>query len=382
LAAHRVVICVGAGGVGKTTVSAAIALGLAAEGNRVALVTIDPARRLAEALGLDRLDNNPRPVDPGPLTTAGLAVKGELWAMMLDARCTFDELIARLAPDPWTCEEILHNRVYQHLTGAVAGSHEYAAVAKLSEIERTGEFDVLVLDTPPSRNALDFLHAPERLGGLLEGGALRVLLAPTGYSARAAGVVVAALRRVTGSGLLEDLAAFLGLLGGILDGLRARSVDVKRLLREPSTGFVIVTSPESAPVQEAIFLAGELDRAGLHRCGTIVNRTHSGAAQRGISGTVARLEPALGRELAAKVARAHAEVQLLAKRDAAARERLKLALGDEQPICLRDRARDVHDIGDLVEVQRELFGGPRMSAERSPGAAPVAGASFRRGWAS
>jgi anion-transporting ArsA/GET3 family ATPase len=356
LAAQRVVICAGAGGVGKTTVSAAVALGLAAEGRRVALVTIDPARRLAEALGLGRLDNDPRPVNRAPIATAGLAVKGELWAMMLDAQRTFDELIARLTPDPWTREEILHNRVYQHLTGAVTGSHEYAAIAKLFELARRPDFDVLVLDTPPSRNALDFLHAPERLGGLLEGRALRVLLAPTGYGARAAGLVVAALRRITGAGLLEDLAAFLGLFGGILDGLRTRSADVKRLLSESSTGFLIVTSPEPAPVQEAIFLARELDRAGLHRCGTIVNRAHPGAAHAAVLEVVARLEPALGRELAAKVAEAHEEVQRLAERDAVALERLELALSDELPICLADRARDLHDVADLVELQREVFG--------------------------
>lgn len=195
LADKRVVICAGAGGVGKTTVSATLALGLAAEGRRVVVVTIDPARRLAEALGLGELGNEPSRVETGRLSDPGLEIKGELWAMMLDSKRTFDELIARLAPDESTRDQILRNRVYVHLTGAIAGSQEYAAMAKLFEIERAGDYDVVVLDTPPSRNALDFLDAPQRLLGLLSGRGLGLLLAPTGYAARSAGVVLAALRR-------------------------------------------------------------------------------------------------------------------------------------------------------------------------------------------
>jgi anion-transporting ArsA/GET3 family ATPase len=357
LAGKRVLICAGAGGVGKTTVSAAVALGLAATGARVALVTIDPARRLAESLGLDRLENDPRLVAARAGTAGGVPVNGELWTMMLDSRRTFDELITRLAPDPWTREEILHNRVYEHLASAMAGSHEYAAVAKLFELERRADFDMLVLDTPPSRNALDFLDAPDRLGGLLEARALRALLASSAYGTRVAGLVLGAIRRITGSAMLEDLVTFLGLLGGMVDALRERSLDVKRLMRAPSTGFLIVTSPEPAPVEEAIFLARGLDAAGMGRCGLIINRVHTaGRSDRRAPETVARLEPSLGRELAAKVAKAHAEVQLLADRYLAAIRRLKRALGDPRPLCVRDRATDVHEIRHLVDLQRELFG--------------------------
>src|SRR3954453_7862952 len=183
----RVVICAGSGGVGKTTTSAALALGLAARGLRVAVVTIDPAKRLADALGLEDLGNEPRLVDPERFAGHGVEISGELWAMMLDAKRTFDELIERLAPDQRTRHDDLPNRIYQELSSAVAGSQEFTAVAKLYELSRSDQFDVVVLDTPPSRNALDFLDAPDRLTGFFEGRALRVFLAPTGLAAKVMG---------------------------------------------------------------------------------------------------------------------------------------------------------------------------------------------------
>ena len=186
LEGSRIVICAGSGGVGKTTTSAALAMGLAAGGLRVAVVTIDPARRLANSLGLDELDNEPRLVAADRFAGHGIEMEGELWAMMLDPKRTFDDLVARLAPDDATREDVLSNRIYQQLSGAVAGSQEFTAVAKLYELDRSGRFDVLVLDTPPSRNALDFLDAPDRLTGFLEGRALQVFLAPTGLAAKVA----------------------------------------------------------------------------------------------------------------------------------------------------------------------------------------------------
>ncbi|MDQ2895028.1 MAG: AAA family ATPase [Actinomycetota bacterium] len=338
LAGKRVIICAGAGGVGKTTVSATVALGLAAGGRRVAVVTIDPARRLAEALGLDRLGNEPRLVDPGLFSASGLQMGGELWAMMLDAKRTFDDLIARLAPDVQTRDEILANPIYRHISGAVAGSQEYTAIAKLFELEHESDFDVIVLDTPPSRNALDFLDAPERLTGFLESRALTAFLAPTRYTTRIVGVAFAALRRVTGVGLLEDLSTFFELLSGLVGGFRERASDVRGLLTDPATAFLVVTSPERAAIDEAIFFAAELDRKGMHRCGLIVNRVHPlELDERDTAVTTARLAPALGARLAGEVARTHADVQLLARRDAAAVERLRGALHDADPISLTDR---------------------------------------------
>src|SRR5829696_9964321 len=236
LEGRRMVICAGSGGVGKTTTAAAVALGLAEQGLKVAVVTIDPARRLANALGLAELDNEPRRVDPARFEGHGIAMRGELWAMMLDPKRTFDELIERLAPDARSREDVLANRIYQQLSGAVAGSQEFTAVAKLYELDRSGRFDVLVLDTPPSRHALDFLDAPERLTGFFEGRALRVFLAPTGLAAKVVGagtgVVFSVLRRLTGVDLLEDLGVFFRALGGLIDGFRERAEGVKRLLAD------------------------------------------------------------------------------------------------------------------------------------------------------
>jgi len=180
----RVCVCGGSGGVGKTTTSAAIALGMAAEGAKVAVVTIDPAKRLANALGLEELANEPRRVAPRRLSSAGIQMKGELWAMMLDPKRTFDELIDRVAADPERAAEIKANRIYRELSTAVSGSQEFTAVAKLYELERDGDFDLLVLDTPPSRNALDFLDAPGRLTSFLEGRAVKAFIRPTGVGMR------------------------------------------------------------------------------------------------------------------------------------------------------------------------------------------------------
>jgi anion-transporting ArsA/GET3 family ATPase len=348
----RVVVCAGAGGVGKTTTSAAIALGLAADGARVAVVTIDPARRLANALGLDALENEPGRVDRRRLAGHGLEVEGELWAMTLDPKRTFDELVARLAPDEPTRDEILANRIYQQISGAVAGSQEYTAMAKLYELERDGRFDVIVLDTPPSRNALDFLDAPERLTGFLEGRALRAFLAPTGLAARVVGrgtgAVLGVLRRVTGVEMLEDLSTFFRSLGGLLGGFRERAAGVQRLLSDPATTFVVVASPERDPVDEAIFFAAKLREAGLALGGLVVNRAHAP-----VHGAV----PAtLGAELAAKVGETAAELEVLAQRDAAAIAHLRAELGISDPVVVPHLPGDVHDVDGLVALCRHLFG--------------------------
>ena len=174
LKGKRICVCAGSGGVGKTTTSAAIALGMAAQGLRVAVVTIDPAQRLANALGVEELPNEPHRVGGERLAAAGLEVEGELWAMMLDPKRTFDDLIERLAPDRDRAEEIKANRVYRELSTAVSGSQEFTAVAKLYELDQKHQFDLLVLDTPPSRNALDFLEAPQRMADFFSSRLLRL----------------------------------------------------------------------------------------------------------------------------------------------------------------------------------------------------------------
>jgi anion-transporting ArsA/GET3 family ATPase len=360
LAGKRVVIVAGSGGVGKTTTSAALAMDLAAGGSRVAVVTIDPARRLAQSLGLQELDNEPRLVDPAIFERHGIEMRGELWAMMLDAKATFDDLITRLAPDRRTRDEILANRIYQELSGAVAGSQEFTAIAKLYELDREGGFDVLVLDTPPSRNALDFLDAPDRLTGFFEGRALKVFVAPSGIAAKVMGrgtsVVFGVLKRVTGVDLLEDLSVFFRALGGLIEGFEERAAGVKALLGDPATTFLIVTSPEREPSEEAIFFREKLREARMPFGGLIVNRVHSldGTAAADPDVTTAELTEALGPKLAAKVARNLADFQLLAARDAASIERLKGAVGDERPVLVPQLDGDVHDVDGLVRIQAHL----------------------------
>lgn len=351
LTGKRVVVCAGSGGVGKTTASAAVALGLAADGARVAVVTIDPAKRLANALGLHALENEPRRVDARRLRGHGLEIEGELWAMTLDPKRTFDDLVARLAPDERSRDEVLANPIYQQISGAVAGSQEYTAMAKLYELARDERFDVIVLDTPPSRNALDFLDAPDRLTGFLEGRALRAFLAPTGLAARVVGrgtsVILHGLRRVTGVELLDDLATFFRSLGGLLAGFKERAASVQALLADPATTFLIVASPEHGPVEEAIYFGGKLRDSGLDAGGLIVNRVH---------GPVRGDVPPLGPELAAKVRAAAAEVDALAERDAAAVARLERALDAGAAILVPHLPGDVHDVDGLVAIHRYLFG--------------------------
>jgi len=357
----RVCIVAGSGGVGKTTASAALALGLAAAGKRVAVVTIDPARRLAESLGLEQLGNDPRQVDPALLASHGVEMQGELWAMMLDPKATFDDLITRLSPDARTREDVLGNRIYEQLSSAVAGSQEFTAVAKLYDLHHEGGFDVLVLDTPPSRNALDFLDAPDRLTDFFEGRALKVLLVPTGIAAklmsRGTSVVFSILKRLTGVDLMDDIAVFFRALSGLMDGFKERAAGVKALLADPATTFLIVTSPEREPVAEAIFFHGKLREAQMAFGGLIVNRVNvAGAADEDPDAVALELRDAgLAAPLAAKVARSVADLQQLAARDAESIERLKDELDEPDPIVVARLDGEVQDIDGLLALRDALM---------------------------
>jgi anion-transporting ArsA/GET3 family ATPase len=376
LAGKRVVVCAGSGGVGKTTTSAAVAMGLAARGARVCVVTIDPARRLADALGIAQLGGEPKRVDDARFAGHGIVLGdgGELWALMLDPKRTFDELIGTLAPDARARDEILENRIYRELSSAVAGSQEFTAIAKLYELERSGRFDVIVLDTPPSRNALDFLDAPDRLTGFLEGRALRMFLAPSGLAARIVGrgtsVVFGVLRRVTGVDLMNDLSGFFLALSGVLDGFRERAAAVKALLADDGTTFLIVTSPEREAREEAIFFRGKLREAGLPFGGLVVNRVHvlAPSAPPSLDEVAAALDGDAA--LARKALRTLEEFRVLAARDESALARLATATGDPDPIVVPQLDGDVHDVDGLVRVHRHLF------AEGDERAALLAGAAF------
>ena len=360
LEGKRVCVCAGSGGVGKTTTSAAIALGMAAQGAKVAVVTIDPANRLANALGLEELENEPRRVEPARLASEDLEVKGELWAMMLDPKRTFDELIDRIAPDPARAEEIKANRVYRELSTAVSGSQELTAIAKLYELDQEGKFDVLVLDTPPSRNALEFLDAPGRLNAFLEGRALKAFLRPTGLGMRVLGrgalPLLLGLRRITGIDLISDLSTFFQLLGDMTNDFSQRAAQVETLLRADTTAFLLVTSAAREPIDEAIWFAERLQTDGLPFAGVVVNRVHHDLLGNRAPHEVRRsLTRVLPPGLAVRVTENFRDYHVLAQRDDHNLARLARQLDESRLLLVPQLDDDVHDVAGLLRIHRYLF---------------------------
>ena len=302
---HGICICAGSGGVGKTTTSAALAAGLAARGQRVCVLTIDPAKRLADSLGLKELENTPSKVDPKLFEQCGIEMKGELWAMMLDPKATFDDLVRKHAPDAETRDRILENRIYKQLSNALAGSQEYMAMEKLFEIHQEGRYDFLVLDTPPSRNALDFLDAPKRLTQFIEGRGMQMFMKPTGFATKVVGrgssMAMSVLKRVTGLDLLTDLSEFFQAFSGMVDGFRERAKRVSELLADPATTFVVVCGPQGEPVNEAVYFHRKLVEAKLPVGGVIVNKVHYEADEEAGSEAEGDLHGLLSEELAERV---------------------------------------------------------------------------------
>ena len=368
LTGKRICICAGSGGVGKTTTSAAIAMGMAARGLKVCVLTIDPAKRLADSLGLKQLGNEAKQVGPELFERHGIEMEGELWAMMLDAKATFDELVARQAPDEESRDRVLGNRIYQQISNALAGSQEYMAMEKLFELHTEGRFDLLVLDTPPTRNALDFLDAPKRLTQFIEGRSLGVFLKPTGLAARVAGrgasVALSVMKRIVGFDLLADLAEFFNAFSGMVDGFQERAKRVNKLLGDPSTSFLVVCGPQGEPIDEAVYFHRKLVEAKLPFGGVIVNKVHYPAER--LRGDGADLPAALAErlgdeELAQRVAENFADYQALAERDVRNIDRLAAELRTKGVIRVPYLDEDVHDLAGLGEINRYLFA---SSAER------------------
>jgi anion-transporting ArsA/GET3 family ATPase len=344
----EVCICAGSGGVGKTTTSASIALGMAARGKKVAVLTIDPARRLANSLGLPELGNEERRVD--------VDLPGELWAMMLDPKRTFDELIEWHAPDERTRDAVLSNRIYQELSSAVAGSQEYMAMEKLYELHGEGRYDLLVLDTPPTRSALDFLEAPKKLAAFIDSRSLQLFTVPGRLGlkvlGRGTGVVFSLMRRATGIDLLEDLSDFFRSFGDMSQGFRERADRVNALLADRRTSYVLVSSPRMAAIEEAIYFHHRILDAGLPFGAAIVNRVHR--VERGAS--AAGLAERLGDELAQKVERNLEDYRRLAKRDDANLTMLRRRLGRKPMIEVPELDDEVHDLDGLRQMDEYLFG--------------------------
>jgi len=346
LEGKRICICAGAGGVGKTTTSAAIAVGMARRGLKVAVLTIDPARRLANSLGLPELGNEERRIE--------LDAPGELWAMMLDAKSTFDEIVAKHAPDPETRDAVLSNRIYKELSTAVAGSQEYMAMEKLHELHADGRYDLLVLDTPPSRNALDFLDAPDRLSRFIDSRALNFFLAPsrTGLKifSRGTGVIFSILKRVTGIDLLQDLSDFFSSFSGMAEGFRERARAVKALLADDQTTFLLVTSPAHEAIEETQFFRDRLDEAGMPFGGVVVNRMHVEADVDDPA-----IPDGIDAELARKLAENFEDFHALALRDRRNVEELTADIGDRPLIVVPYLDEDIHDLAGIEAMDEYLF---------------------------
>lgn len=273
----------GPGGVGKTTTAAAIGLSTACEGRHSLVLTIDPARRLVDSLGVGPLGHDPRLVPEERLWAAGLKARAPVEAMMLDPRCTFESIVRRFAPDAETRARLMRNPIYQQIAGRLAGTQEYAAMAELQRIHRQGRYDVIVLDTPPSANALDFLEAPGRLAEALDSPALQWFIRPTlsagEFSLKMLGMggvfVLRRLARLTGGAFLEDVAHFLVEFNAVLGGFRRRAEEVEALLRDPAVGFVVVVTPEPGVVDEGLEFVRRLRGAGMPLAALVVNRVRN-----------------------------------------------------------------------------------------------------------
>ncbi len=373
---RRILVCVGSGGVGKTTTAATLALAAARRGRRTLVLTIDPARRLANSLGLASLGHQVQQVDPALVRRHAPSDKGELHAMMLDQKQAFDEMVARHAKDPAAVQRILANPVYAQISGSLAGAQEYAAMTKLHDFDRTGSWDLIIVDTPPTAHALDFLDAPRKLSEAIdspaiewfrklqgEGGSRWSLVGKTGS------FVLKRLAKFVGSKFIDDLGIFFTEFNDILGGFRTRAEETFALLRQPRVGFVLVASPEPMAVHEALAFHERLVTAGMPFVGFVVNKVHP---SRPTTAGVPQLEHALAdhsgiaalglssttRTMAAQALyTAHAEIETLARADRAAIGRLRTAGGASSLLVEVPLQRDdVHDVERLVALEKWLLG--------------------------
>ncbi|MGH3354319.1 MAG: ArsA family ATPase [Nocardioidaceae bacterium] len=359
-----IIVCCGAGGVGKTTTSAALALRAAEQGRRAVVLTIDPARRLAQSMGLTELDNNPRPVS-GVDTSAG----GGLDAMMLDMKRTFDEVVESHAT-PEKARQILSNPFYQALSSSFAGTQEYMAMEKLGQLHadarRTGRWDLILVDTPPSRSALDFLDAPERLASFLDGRFIRLLLAPAKGPARllsaGLGVVTNALNRVLGTQMLRDAQTFIAAFDTLFGGFRARADKTYQLLQADETAFLVVAAPASDALREAAYFVERLTEEQMPLAGLVVNRVtrcHApDLAETEAAAGAQRLELSGEHPVTAHLLRLHAEEMATVAREDHLRLRFTAAHPSVPTAEVPALATDVHDVEGLRAVGTAVAGRP------------------------
>ena len=365
-ATRRVVVCAGAGGVGKTTVAAALSLSAAGRGRRVLCLTIDPARRLADSLGLSLSPGVEAEVAPERLAEAGVPASGSLSVAMLDPKETFDDLVKRHASSPEVAEKILANQFYRHVSTSLAGTQSYMAMEKVLAVLKSGRYDLIVLDTPPTSEALDFLDAPERLVEALDSPAMRWLvqaLQPSGgfsmrLLARGVAALLRTMGRVTGRGFLEDMAAFVGELNELFGGFKERASEVSRAFRAPDFGYLLVAAPSAPALDEARFFAERLRRSGLSADALVLNRVHAQV-------TPPPALDALSALLAERGVAVHPERLLKAQADEHARagneapeiEKARRLFPGEKLWTVPVMAGDVRGLADLAKVARALTRG-------------------------
>lgn len=366
LRTRRVVVVCGSGGVGKTTTSAALGVWAARQGRRVLVCTVDPSRRLATSLGLRTLSERPR-----ALPLAGLPAGGGLWAMTLDTKRTFDALVERYTPDEDARRRILENRFYRHISAALAGTHEYMAMEKLLDLEADERFELVVLDTPPTRHALDFLEAPERLLGFLDSSVLRFFLRPyfaagrltLKVASRTGALLLKLADSVVGLQFLQDLSEFFLAFESMYDGFKERAGRVFELLRRPSSAFVLVSGPVPHALDEALYFYARLREKQMPFASFVVNRVHPDPGRAGR----APASPA-DEGLRAALDELLREQRALARRDIRHVARLQ-AQTREDVVVVPELESDVHDLRGLHDVATIIFEGPRGERPERPAAA-------------
>ena len=382
----RIVVCVGTGGVGKTTIAAALAVGAARAGQRALVLTIDPARRLADALGVDELDNAARELSDVTRQQLGIEGEGRLFAMMLDMKRTFDDLVERFAESPEARDRVLENRIYQHVSDALAGSGEYAAMEKVYEMAERDDFDVIVVDTPPSQHALDFLDAPQRLLEFLDSRLVQVLLHPAFAAGRfgfklfqgATHRVFQLIERVSGIAFLEDISEFLLAFEGMSEGFKRRAGSVRELLLGDRSGFVLVAGASPEASRNAVSFLDRLESSGVPLVGIVLNRVRTWpesesppeqlgtgeAATRGLQAlaeALARDGSSPDEEHAREAARAAVETARgyasLVRLDARCAEPIRERAERSGRFFRRvpELSHDVHDLRSLAELEAHLF---------------------------